>query len=94
MNKFLRWTALRSELHKQIDYSASTEIASSDLVGSRYACVVDSQATIADGKRCTLYVWYDNEFGYSCQVMRIVQKVAGIQYPFYPKEDVSTPAFQ
>jgi len=39
-----------------------------------------------------LYCWYDNEYGYSCQVVRIVQKLAGIKYPLIP-EDVATTGF-
>ncbi|MCC5855091.1 MAG: glyceraldehyde-3-phosphate dehydrogenase [Idiomarina sp.] len=79
LNNFLREAALFSELQNQIDYTASTEIVSSDLVGSRYAGIVDSQATIVDGDRAVLYVWYDNEFGYSCQVLRCVQDMAGFK---------------
>lgn len=77
MNNYLREVALFSGLQNQVDYTASTEIVSSDLVGSRYAGIVDSQATIVDGNRTVLYVWYDNEFGYSCQVLRVVQDMAG-----------------
>ncbi|RAJ98954.1 glyceraldehyde-3-phosphate dehydrogenase [Aliidiomarina maris] len=77
MNNYLREVALFSNLQNQVDYTASTEIVSSDLVGSRYAGIVDSQATIVDGNRAVLYVWYDNEFGYSCQVLRVVQDMAG-----------------
>ena len=84
INEFLRKTALFSDLQHQIDYTASTELVSSDLVGSRFASVVDSQATIAEGDRTTLYVWYDNEFGYSCQVMRVVQDMAGHPVPTLP----------
>lgn len=78
INEFLRETALHSCLSEQIDYTSSTELVSTDLVGSRHAGVVDSQATIVAGSRVTLYVWYDNEFGYSCQVMRVVADMAGI----------------
>ena len=85
LNDHLRWAAIHSEQHKQIAYSKSKEIASSDLVGARHAAVVDSQATIAEGKRCVVYVWYDNEFGYSVQVVRLLQKMAGISYESYPK---------
>lgn len=85
MNSFLRETALFSDLQNQVDYTASTEIVSSDLVGSRYAGIVDSQATIVDGNRAVLYVWYDNEFGYSCQVLRVVQDMAGQKMLSLPK---------
>ncbi|MFC4699651.1 glyceraldehyde-3-phosphate dehydrogenase [Glaciecola siphonariae] len=78
LNEFLRDASLFSELQHQIDYTASKEIVSSDLVGTRAAAVVDSQATIVAGNRATLYVWYDNEFGYSCQVLRVVRDMAGV----------------
>lgn len=78
LNATLQQAALSSPLHRQIDFSASTELVSSDMVGSRFAGIVDSQATIAEGDHCVLYVWYDNEFGYSCQVVRVMEKMAGI----------------
>ena len=84
MNDYLRSIALKSDLQNQIDYTASTEIVSTDLVGSRYAGVVDSQATIVDGDRTVLYVWYDNEFGYSCQVIRVMHEMSGILVPTLP----------
>ncbi|MEM7084316.1 MAG: glyceraldehyde-3-phosphate dehydrogenase [Pseudomonadota bacterium] len=78
LNDFLRKQSLFSELQHQIDYTQSKEIVSTDLVGSRAACVVDAQATIVSDNRAILYVWYDNEFGYSCQVMRVVKRMAGL----------------
>jgi glyceraldehyde 3-phosphate dehydrogenase len=84
LNTYLRDCALSPELQEQIDYSASTEIVSSDLVGSRHAGVVDAPATIANGRNIVLYVWYDNEFGYSCQVVRLAQQMAGIQFASFP----------
>jgi len=84
LNDYLRHISLNSKLQNQVDYTASTEIVSTDLVGSRYAGVVDSQATIVDGDRAVLYVWYDNEFGYSCQVIRVMAEMAGIHMPTLP----------
>jgi glyceraldehyde 3-phosphate dehydrogenase len=84
VNEFLRDTALFSKLQHQIDYTASKEIVSTDLVGSRAASVVDSQATIVSDDRLTLYVWYDNEFGYSCQVLRVVRDMANLSFPTLP----------
>ena len=55
------------------------------MVGSTYAGVVDSLATIVQGNRCVLYVWYDNEYGYSYQVVRIVEKVSGMSLEHWPK---------
>tara|TARA_R110001592_G_scaffold135779_1_gene352235 strand:- start:45 stop:1517 length:1473 start_codon:yes stop_codon:yes gene_type:complete len=85
VNDYLRHTSLHSDLQKQIDYLTSDEVVSSDFVGSRRAGIVDSTATIVSGKRLVLYVWYDNEFGYSAQVVRIVNQMAGIDYPCFPK---------
>ena len=86
VNEFLRDTALFSKLQHQIDYTASKEIVSTDLVASRAASVVDSQATIAADNRLTLYVWYDNEFGYSCQVIRILQHMSNVQFLKLPRQ--------
>ena len=86
LNEFLRQKALHSSLQQQIGYTVSTEAVSTDFVGSRQACVLDSQATIVDGNSCVLYCWYDNEFGYSCQVVRCLEKFAGVVWPSYPRE--------
>jgi glyceraldehyde 3-phosphate dehydrogenase len=84
LNAYLRDVSLDSPLHNQIDYTNSPEAVSSDFIGSRHAGVVDSISTIVAGNRCVLYVWYDNEFGYSCQVVRLLQKMAGVELPTLP----------
>tara|TARA_B100000795_G_scaffold91817_1_gene67025 strand:- start:4804 stop:6267 length:1464 start_codon:yes stop_codon:yes gene_type:complete len=86
LNEFLRQKALHSDLQQQIGYTISTEAVSTDFVGSRQACVLDAQATIVEGRSCVLYCWYDNEFGYSCQVVRCLEKFAGVVWPSYPRE--------
>ncbi|HVL01488.1 MAG TPA: glyceraldehyde-3-phosphate dehydrogenase [Dongiaceae bacterium] len=85
LNDVLRAASLDGPLRKQIDYVNSPEVVSTDFVGSRYASIVDAESTIANDNRCVLYVWYDNEFGYSCQVVRMLQKMAGVNYPTFPK---------
>ncbi len=84
INEFMRDVALTSRFQRQIDYTNSTEVVSTDFIGSRAAGVFDAQATIVNGHHVTMYVWYDNEVGYSCQVVRIVEDLAGISYPTYP----------
>jgi glyceraldehyde 3-phosphate dehydrogenase len=84
LNDYLREVSLDSALKNQIDYTNSPEVVSGDFIGSRHAGVVDSLATIVQGNRCVLYVWYDNEFGYSCQVVRVIQKMAGLELPPMP----------
>ena len=78
MNATFRAISYHSPLQEQIGFTYSTEVVSSDLVGSTHAGVVDGGATIADGSRVVLYVWYDNEAGYSNQVIRMMQKVVGL----------------
>jgi glyceraldehyde 3-phosphate dehydrogenase len=85
VQEFLRNSALHGKLQRQIDFTTSPDIVSSDLVGNRHACIVDGEAIIVKDNRAVLYVWYDNEFGYSCQVVRVVQKMAGISYPLIPE---------
>lgn len=87
VNEFMRWASLHSSLSEQIDYTASPEVVSSDFIGSRAACVHDAQATIVNGRQAILYLWYDNEFGYACQVQRLLEHVAGASYPSYPASD-------
>jgi len=84
VNDFLRHTSLHSEFSKQIDFTNSNEAVSSDFVGNRRAGIVDAQATIVSGSRINLYVWYDNEFGYSAQVIRIANQMSGVEYPTFP----------
>jgi glyceraldehyde 3-phosphate dehydrogenase len=84
VNAYLRKMSLHSELHKQIDYIDSPEVVSTDFVGSRRAGIVDGLATIATDQHLVLYVWYDNEFGYSCQVIRVAEEMAGVHPPTFP----------
>ncbi len=73
--------AYYGELAEQLQYSASNEYVSSNAVGSTVACVLDAPSTILsnDGKTVTLYAWYDNEYGYSCQVVRLAKYVAKVR---------------
>ena len=86
INDFLRNASLHSGLQRQIDYTEAADVVSSDFVGNRHACIVDGGATLARDNRVVLYVWYDNEFGYACQVVRVVQKWAGTSYPLIPQD--------
>ncbi len=86
LNEYIRKVSVHSLLRKQIDYTNSAEVVSSDFVGSRRACIFDAQATKVDGNNAVLYIWYDNEFGYTCQVHRVLEKMAGVKYELYPPE--------
>ena len=86
VNNYLRESCIHGDMQRQMDFTYSPEVVSSDFVGNRHACIIDGEATIVKDNRIVLYVWYDNEFGYSCQVVRIVQKIAGITYPLNPND--------
>ncbi len=80
VNEIMRDAALRGNLVEQIQYSISNELVSSDMIGNPCACIFDSPATIVslDGKNIVLYVWYDNEYGYSRQVVRFAKYIAEV----------------
>ncbi|MFK4541210.1 glyceraldehyde 3-phosphate dehydrogenase [Streptomyces tendae] len=80
----LREVSLTSPLKRQIDFIGAPDAVSSDFIGSRHASIVDAGALKVEGDNAILYLWYDNEFGYSCQVVRVVQHVSGVEYPTYP----------
>ncbi|MEU3316060.1 glyceraldehyde-3-phosphate dehydrogenase [Streptomyces sp. NPDC006662] len=82
--EYLRGVSLHSPLKRQIDFTTAPDAVSMDFVGSRHSSIVDAGATKVDGDNAILYLWYDNEFGYSCQVIRVVQHVSGVEYPTYP----------
>ncbi|MGW4118660.1 glyceraldehyde-3-phosphate dehydrogenase [Nocardia sp. NPDC004711] len=83
--EYLRQVSLSGPLSRNLDFTAATDVVSSDFIGSRAASIVDANAAIVDGDTAILYLWYDNEFGYSCQVVRTVQYISGIEYPTYPR---------
>lgn len=86
LNEYLRDVSLHSDLKRQIDFTTSNDAVSTDFVGSRHASIVDANATIVNGSNAIVYLWYDNEFGYSCQVVRVVQTISGVEYPLFPQD--------
>jgi glyceraldehyde 3-phosphate dehydrogenase len=86
LNSTLKKYALEGDLVEQIQYSIDNELVSTDIVGSNAPSIYDSNATIvsADGKKAILYVWYDNEYGYSHQVIRLAKYIAKVRrYTYY-----------
>jgi glyceraldehyde 3-phosphate dehydrogenase len=83
--EILRDAALKGRLVEQIRFSASTEAVSTDFIGDSCAGIFDAPATLvsADGKSIILYVWYDNEFGYTIQALRLAKHIAGVQWETY-----------
>lgn len=84
LNEFLRKMANSSTWQSQIAYTDSTEAVSTDFVGTTHVGIVDAQATILTDNQAIVYVWYDNEVGYSTQVLRLATQMAGISYAHIP----------
>ena len=81
INTIMKKYALEGELVEQIKYSMNNELVSSDIVGTPQPAIYDSNATIVskDGKNIVLYIWYDNEYGYSHQVIRLAKYIAKVR---------------
>jgi len=84
LNELFLRESIDGALRRQVGYSDSPEAVSTDFVGSRTAGVVDSLATVVTDDSAIVYVWYDNEFGYSCQVIRVLERMGGYDVPSYP----------
>ncbi len=86
VNNIMKHYALEGELVEQIKYSLNNELVSSDIVGTSAPSIYDSNATIVsgDGNNIVLYIWYDNEYGYSHQVIRLAKYIAKVRrYTYY-----------
>mgnify|MGYP000002532928 CR=1 FL=1 len=86
LNAIMKKYALEGNLVEQIKYSLNNELVSSDIVGTSAPAIFDSNATIvsADGKNVVMYVWYDNEYGYSHQVIRLAKYISKVRrYVYY-----------
>ncbi|MBL7889297.1 MAG: glyceraldehyde-3-phosphate dehydrogenase [Bacteroidia bacterium] len=85
VNEILKNAALNGALVEQIQYINSNEFVSTDVIGNPCPSVFDSQATIVgpDKKNIVLYVWYDNEYGYTRQVIRFSKHIAEVRRQVY-----------
>ncbi len=84
INAIMKQYALEGDLVEQIKYSLDNELVSSDIIGTTAPSIFDSKATITDGDTIVIYIWYDNEYGYSHQVMRLAKYIAKVRrYTYY-----------
>jgi glyceraldehyde 3-phosphate dehydrogenase len=85
VNETIKKYALQGALVEQIQYAFSNELVSTDVIGNPCPSVFDSQATIIspDKKNAILYVWYDNEYGYTRQVIRFAKQLSEVRRPVY-----------
>ena len=81
VNELIKTAALSGPLVEQIKYELNDELVSSDIVGCTAPAIFDSKATLIgpNGKNIILYIWYDNEFGYSHQVIRLAKYIAKVR---------------
>jgi glyceraldehyde 3-phosphate dehydrogenase len=83
-NSIMKKHALDGDLVEQIKYSINKELVSSDIVGTTAPSIFDSEATITDNETVVLYVWYDNEYGYTHQVIRLAKYISKVRrYTYY-----------
>ncbi len=81
VDEVMKDAALQGDLVEQIRYSSAYEAVSTDFIGDPVSCIYDSPATkvTSDKRNIVLYLWYDNEFGYTIQVMRLAKHIAGVK---------------
>src|SRR5215204_7590569 len=50
-------------------------LVSSDIVGSSFSSIFDSDMTMANGNMVKVFSWYDNEWGFSCRMVDLVHRL-------------------
>lgn len=85
IDTLIRKAAIDSKLVEQIRFSVNNELVSSDIVGDSCPAIYDSPATqiSKDGKSFVLYIWYDNEYGYTRQVLRLAKHISEVRRNCY-----------
>ena len=84
LNEHLRQNSMGGALQDQIDWTAAPDMVSIDQVGNDHASIIDATATIVEGDKAVIYAWYDNEYGYSAQCIRLMAQIIGLSRPVYP----------
>ena len=81
INNTMKKAALKGSLVNQINYQVDPDLVSTDIIGNNCCAVFDSSATIVDETKSNtvLYTWYDNEFGYTKQVIRLAKFISGVR---------------
>lgn len=85
INAVIKDAALEGELVNQIYYSFDSELVSNDIIDNTCCSVFDSNATLVsnDGSNIVLYTWYDNEYGYTKQVIRLAKYIMKVRRAIY-----------
>ena len=75
VNELFRSKADTGDLEGILRYT-DEPIVSTDIVHSPYSSIFDSDLTMVNGNLVKVFSWYDNEWGYSCRLVDLVEKIA------------------
>jgi glyceraldehyde 3-phosphate dehydrogenase len=74
VNEAFRAAAASGPLAPVLDYSEEP-LVSGDIIGQHWSSIFDSKLTMVNGNLVKVVSWYDNEWGYSCRLADLMQKV-------------------
>jgi glyceraldehyde 3-phosphate dehydrogenase len=74
VNDAFKAAASEGPLANVLEFS-DEPLVSSDIVGSPASCTFDSKLTQSIGNMVKVFGWYDNEWGYSCRLVDLVEIV-------------------
>jgi glyceraldehyde 3-phosphate dehydrogenase len=80
VNEAFRAAASSGPLEGLLAFS-DEPIVSTDVIGSPYSCTFDSELTMVNGQVVKVFGWYDNEWGYSCRLVDLVERMAKTLVP-------------
>jgi glyceraldehyde 3-phosphate dehydrogenase len=75
VNAAFEQAATSGPLEPYLQY-ATDPLVSTDINENPYSCIFDSELTLAGGRMAKVFGWYDNEWGYSCRLVDVVNKLA------------------
>jgi len=74
VNELFRSQADKGDFEGILQYT-DEPIVSTDIVHSSYSSIFDSGLTMANGNLVKVFSWYDNEWGYSCRLVDLVERI-------------------
>ena len=75
VNELFRSKADTGDLEGILQYT-DEPLVSTDIVHSPFSSIFDSDLTMVNGNLVKVFGWYDNEWGYSCRLVDLVEKIA------------------
>jgi glyceraldehyde 3-phosphate dehydrogenase len=75
VNETFRGAAAAGPLEGLLQYTEDP-LVSTDIKRSDYSCIFDSELTMVNGTLVKVFGWYDNEWGYSCRLVDMVDRMA------------------